>query len=70
MISHPATRKDIDVIDQDPVIAQGQGRRPRRQSGRGCYDELGEIIRELERLWTDDHAAMAFYTALEREAGQ
>ena len=36
----------------------------------GCYDELGEIIRELERLWTDDHAAMAFYTALEREAGQ
>jgi hypothetical protein len=36
----------------------------------GDWDLLKRIIDRLEQVWTDDHAAFAFYTELEQAVTQ
>lgn len=34
------------------------------------WARLSAAIRELDEIWDDDHAALAFYTRLEQEAAR
>jgi hypothetical protein len=54
-------KEDMDHINALKAMA-------RKANERQESDRLRRVIAELDRVWNDDRAAMAFYTELEQSA--
>ena len=60
----------LTVIEGDLSKIENLKQKARQLNAQGNQPELGKVIMELDEIWTDDHAAMAFYTELEQTGPQ
>lgn len=56
----------IDIDEQAERIDELK-KQAREANDRDDQEALGVILKELDAVWTDDRAAMAFYTSLEQQ---
>lgn len=56
------------IIEGGASKIESLKQKARQLNAQGNQEELGKVISVLDEIWTDDRAAMAFYTQLEQTA--